>query len=484
MKQICREISQGNNLEINLPQFFNRLVSLYEKYAEIRFTLHYYTFYEGYLDMNPNQTTEVEQQLLTEVNQIIQNSILSNFSGESMEKNIEKLDEVRNHIIKQMRILTANTDILQNYEYILNRIEYRFRDDLTEINNDEVAAEIVRYIFNSKDNVIINDRIKEVIGQLPIRITKSRYFELIRDSISIYKGADCSSLDSYVYMLKNGAMIYAPEGMDTTYPELLTLRKELESLDYKNMEKEEYLTFSLKIEKAASMINASVDFYYGLQEIVNHLYIMILAAPYAHMEGGYRLESIEGEMKYLLLPPEQEKDLSKSIITEINDHFLSNDKMSIADKIDEQLSYTEGMQESLSEEFEALEPILFDIKSSHINMVESLMLGRIFHCLNTAQNLMGSSLFIDLNQELNNNKADEIYIAKVQEDLINQLSELFVNSSKNVHRAVIANTINKMPVFFQSTNEVMDYVKNSLEQCHDLEEKNACVDIIKTFLNN
>jgi hypothetical protein len=492
MKQICREIEQGNNLEMNLPQFFNRLVTLYEQYAEIKFTMLYYTFYENYLESDQVKTME-EEQLLLELNHIIQESVLSDFSGGKMENSVQRLDAARNEIINKMKILTAYTDILQIYEYVLNRIEYRFRDDLKEINNDEFAAEILRYIFDTKDNVIINSKIKEVIGQLPIRITKSKYFDLIRDSISIYNGADCSSLDSYIYMIKNGAMLYTQDGMDTAYPDLLALKKEFETIDYNNFTKENYHTFSNKLGVATSQINARVDFYYGLQEIVNNLYVMIITAPYAYMEGGYRLAGIEGEMKYLLYPTEQEKNLFKAIIAEINERFLTEEKMPISADIEAKLSYTEGKQEVLLEEFEALEPVLSDIRTSHNNMVESMMLGRLFQCLNTSQDLLGNSLFIELNKTedyevcqdeqlvINNNKVNEAYIIKVQDELLNQFSELFQNSSKNVCRAVMANTINKMPVFFQSTKDVMDYVKNSLEQCHDLAEKNACVNIIKTF---
>jgi len=494
MKQICKEIKKGDNLEVNLPQFFNRLVTLYEQYAKTKFTMLYYTFYESYMDTKLEKTTEVEK-LLAEVNHIIQGTILAGFSGEKMENGVQRLDAVRNQIISQMRILTAYTDILQIYEYVLNRIEYRFSDDQVEINNDEFTAEVLQYIFDTKDNVIINDKIKDVIGQLPVRIARTKYFDLIRESISIYKGADRSSLDTYIYMLKTGSMLYAPEGMDTAYPDVRVLRKELECLDYNKMTKEEYYKFSTKIVETAAMINVSVDFYYGLQEIINHLYVMLITAPYAYMEGGYRMESMEGEMKYLLLPTEQEVNPYKLIIAEINKHFLTEEKTLLAEEIEEKLAYTEGKQEALSEEFESLEPVLSDIMS-HINMVESLMLGRIFHCLNTAQSLLGNSIFIELEQTENkeslqseytvqkNDKADEAYIAKVQKQLITQLSELFLNSSQNVCRAVMANTINKMPVFFQSQNDVMDYVKNSIEQCRDLAEKKACINIVKSFFEN
>lgn len=480
MKLICREIQQGENLDINVPRFFNRLVTLYEQYAELKFTMLYYTFYENYLECG-GERAEQETELLNEMNRIVKEALFNGFSGEIMEESVKGLDGIRNRIISRMKILTAYTDIFQVFEYIFNRVEYKFREDMADIDDGEFLSEVMGYIFDTKDNVIINEKIKEVIGQLPVRLTKSRYFDLIKDSLSVYKGADRSSLDGYVYMLKTGAMLYEQEEMDTAYPELYSLRKELETLDYKALTKEEHSAYTEKIQAAAYRINSSVDFYYGLQECVNHLYVMLLLAPYAYMEG-YRIESIEGEMKFLLLPTDE--DHCKKLIWDINCHFLAGEKLPLDQEAEDKLTYTEGKQETMSEEFGVLESYFFDIRSNHVKLVESLMLGRLFNCLNTAQNLLGSSLFVELHQVVNEQKVDEDYLSEVQDDLILNLSEEFKNNSKYVNRAVMANTINKMPVFFQSSKDVMEYIKGTLEQCHDLAEKIACVNIIKSLYEN
>lgn len=481
MKSICKEIQSGKNLEVNLPQLFNRLITLYEQYAEIRLTMHYYTFYEAYQETEAIRT-QGEEAILKEFNDILKDYLFSDFSGEKMEANIKKLDKVRNEIIKQMNQLTAFTDVFQIYEYVLNRVEYRFQEVVPATADDEFAAEILRYIFDTKDNVIINDKIKEVIGQLPIRFTKNRYFDLIRDSLSIYKGADRSSLDRFVYMIKTSAMLYSPEGTNEVCESLVNLKKELAALDYKNITEEEYKHYAKQIEEAAEKINDAVDFFYGLQECVNHLYVLLIASPYAFMEGGYRIESFLGEMKFLLLP--QDENICMTILKDVNTLFLNGLKEEIGEELEEKLSYTEGRQEFLSEEFESLESYFSIVRSNHVNMVESLMLSPLYHRLILSQELLGSSLFSKLDEAEDDRKVDESYLFQVQEDLLKELSQLFGSNSQYVCRAVMANTINKMPVFFQSTNDVLEYVKSSLEQCHDLAEKNACINIIKSFFDN
>lgn len=480
MKLICREIQNGENLDSNLPQFFNRLVTLYDQYAELKFTMHYYIFYENFLETSKERNKE-EKDLLRGVNKIIKEVLEKGFSGVKMEKSVKQLDAIRRQIIDRMKILTAYTDIFQVFEYIFNRIEYKYRDDLTDIDDEEFVMEVMKYIFDSNDNVIINEKIKEVIGQLPVRMTRVRYLDLIDNSLNIYKGADRSVLDSFIYMLKTGAMLYEQEDMDTAYPELSELKKELEALNYKNLTNEEYVAFTEKIDAAAYMINSSVDFYYGLQECVNHLYVMLILAPYAYMDG-YRIEGMEGEMKFLLMPSDEE--VCKQLILDINQHFTARKKMPLEQEAEDKLRYTEGKQEMLAEEFGVLESYFFDIKSNHIKTVEELNLSELYNCLNTAQNLLGTSLFVEMDQIINEQKVDEEYLNAVRDELLQKLTEKFKENSKYVNRAIMANTINKIPVFFDSTQDVADYIKGSLEQCRDLAEKIACVDIIKSFYEN
>ena len=70
MKTICRDVQNGKNLEVNLPQLFNRLITLYEQYAEIKLTMHYYTFYENYME-SPVVRTLGEEDILKEFNTIL-----------------------------------------------------------------------------------------------------------------------------------------------------------------------------------------------------------------------------------------------------------------------------------------------------------------------------------------------------------------------------------------------------------------------------
>ncbi|WP_097015503.1 hypothetical protein [Anaerocolumna aminovalerica] len=491
IKKISREVLAGENLERNLPWIFNQLISLYDKDAKLKLAMGYYNFYENYREENhfsahieySNQPDKVElekesnkeshknrleeEALLNEVNEIIKDSILGKFSGECLEDSVKHLDNVRNKIINRMNILTGYTDFLQLYEYVLNRIEYRFKKDLEDVNNEAFTAEVLSFIFETKDNMVINDRIKEVIGQLPVRMTKAKYFELLGNSISLYKGGDSSSLDTYIYMLKTSAAIYYTEGMEQVFPELSRLKNDLEKGDYKNLTEEEYIDLSNCLELGVDVIRRKVNFYYGLQEIVNYLYVIILARPYADM-----VESNSASFDSL------------AMVGEINRYFEADEKVPLPEKLEEKFQLTEGMQEEYFQDICLLEPIFMDIKSNYTELADSLMLRPIFNTVNMARKLLGSSLFVDLKQNENSNKADEAYLNQAKEKLFSQLAKVFNERSQIYNRAVMANTLNKMPVFFQSYGEIEEYIRQSLEQCHDLAEKIASVQLIKSLYQN
>lgn len=489
IKKVGKDIRQGENLERNLPWVFNRLINLYDKNAKLKLAMNYYTFYESYREEillltniacnqsvkednkdhlnNQEHNLSQEDELLNEVNKIISNFLNGDFSGEYMESSVKHLDQVRNTIIDRMNILTCYTDLLQIYEYVLNRIEYRYKKELEDINNEEFVAEVLTFIFGTKDNMIINERIKDVIGQLPVRMTKTKYYELLGNSISLYKDGDCSSLDTYIYMLKTSAAIYHPEGMDLVFPELTCLKEDLENADYKNLSEKEYIDFVNRLQNGAGVIRRNVNFYYGLQEIVNYLYVIILAWPYADTE-----ESNSTSFDSL------------SVIREINHYFDTLVKEPLPRKLEEKFEKTEGMQEAYFEEINLLEPIYMDIKTNYSELVNSLMLRSIFQTINTAIKLSGSSIFVDLNQSENMNKVDEAYLNQAKDELISLLSNIFKERTQLVNRAIMANTLNKMPVFFQTYEEIKEYMMQSLDQCHDLAEKIASVQLIKSVCEN
>jgi predicted transcriptional regulator len=188
MKNMSQEIRSGKQLQENLPKFFNYMADRYQTYASVRLAMHYYTFYEACLE-EENAWSGEAKAVTADISGIMTHCILARCSGEDREKAVYKIDSLRNEIGKRMNILTAYTDIFQIYEYVLNRLEYRFGEELEPMDEEEFAREILRYIFDGEDNLIINEKIREIIGQLPVRITRQKYLDLLEESLQVYLGA-------------------------------------------------------------------------------------------------------------------------------------------------------------------------------------------------------------------------------------------------------------------------------------------------------
>jgi hypothetical protein len=113
------------------------------------------------------------------------------------------------------------------------------------------------------------------------------------------------------------------------------------------------------------------------------------------------------------------------------------------------------------------------------------MLDQLLQVLLRSQNLLSNSLFINLEEESKTEEVvDEERIERERNALEEDLTGLFDSSDRMISRAVMANTMNKMPVFFADHKEVMDYVRYSLDRCADQYEKAACFEIISEIMKS
>ena len=67
--------------------------------------------------------------------------------------------------------------------------------------------------------------------------------------------------------------------------------------------------------------------------------------------------------------------------------------------------------------------------------------------------------------------------------LISKLKIFFESASVPVRRAVMATLLSQLPVFFNNTEEIQDYINSSLIQCSDEAEKKAVVEVIRMLIS-
>ena len=128
LKVMNRELREGKNLEENLPGFLNKMAGVYHRYAMLELAMRYPAYYEAIRD---GEITPAEEdwKLVDALNVLIRENLKEKFDGEGEKASIIAVNDIRKKAVRRMSVLTAYTDRLSLKEYILNRLEYCYKDD-------------------------------------------------------------------------------------------------------------------------------------------------------------------------------------------------------------------------------------------------------------------------------------------------------------------------------------------------------------------
>ena len=461
-KKIMRDILQGVDLEMNLPAYASAYISATYQYSLIHLVLNYYTIKEIQDDTNGIAKDEYLSSAVDKLHTMLFETILADDMPSDYETLIRDIHGLRDEMTKNMTILTAYTDALQIYEYVLNRIEYTVKGEEFAVEETELAAKVFQYLFNDSDKMVVNSKIQMVTGQLPIRMTKNRFFDYLTDTLNIYNGSDKSSVDDFVTMLKSTALLELPDGFDSAYPAISSLVKVLQDTDYKALDLDSYNALMEQFSLTTDYLTELVSNYLLVMEIVNDLYAALLAMPYEKNN-------------------EQVDRVCVDMLKGLHDAFISDGE--IPDAVDEGFMQIEGVQEELGEDIMQYESILVEVMAEHSDTISWMMSDKIFNNLTLISKLMSNSLFINLEaDETVTGPADVDYVTTKRDELVALLTDFFGNHPKEVNRAVMAALFSNMPVLFNSQQEVKDYIEYSLGHCSNAGELMACAKILEDMM--
>lgn len=469
-----KAILNRRNLKENIPIVLDSLGAQYKSLGLIRLSMLYFAFCESYIERDAEWSSKT-QNIVNEINLLISDNIANEdteICKEVDKKIVTAIDELRNTTTLEMEVLSSFNERFKIYEFALNRTEYKFKseDELIDIDNDDFTREILQYIFQGEDQYIINEKIKEIIEQLPVRITRQRYFDIIEDASSAYNGAYRSTFSTYMYLLRSAAMLYDPGKTRKDYPQLIEYEEYLKKLDYKNLTEDEFIEARTVLDNAIRIIDLEISNYISMQEIINNLYAIVLC-PSSNLSGGLS---------------EEEKKTALDIIKECNKEFKITMKNGLKNELNAELGQKffplEGVQETLAEHIDTLETGLHESTENHEEIVKELGLINLLKDLNVAQGLLSTSLFIDFSKSITDEYIPEIEIRKETLEITKELKQLFKEHDRTISRAVMANTLGKVPVFLKSHTQVMEYIRYSLEKCTDKYEKMACYEIINGII--
>ena len=398
---------------VNYEFYFKELENTYFELAFTELALDYYCFKERDLE---KPVTEEDTQALgfrTGLEALVEKSF-SDYA--SLEETGKKADALKTEIRDEVEKLVKIIDRLELDKYVSER-EAKEGESFDYPDDDEAAKIVLRSIFAVNDNAIINERIKNAVYELPVRMTKVRFFDIIKNGMKLYIGSDCDILDRFVYMLESSTGISGDEVL-------------------KSMEEKPDLE---KIRERYEYLN-------DLAGICNYICVI----------GGTD-EKVRAEKK---------EDVEKLIELIKLSSSLNGDNAADAEKI---LGSLEGKLEDMSQKVPALEAKLAGyIESEEGELSEkAVMLERM-------RRLMSSSLYADLDTEVPE-EADEKEVEHAFEVLKGKLEACFSADGRTLNRARMAAALSSLPVFFNSRTEVMNYVREALSSCSNNHEKNIAV---------
>lgn len=467
MSHTVKKIIQNlkNNVEGAEKEYINVLADNYKEYASVVLTLNYYILYEtGYEEKNYNTPELLEY--ISDINGIIEEYIVNDKLVDN--DIIDKVDDIRNKIISKLDLLLNYTAKLYIYEYILNRLEYNFDEQVPnskfDVNDESFAKQVVDYIFSNNDNVVINGKIREVIGQLPVRMSKNKFFDLVSDALSIYKGGKLEALDTFIDKLRSAATL-TKDKYDEEYALLVDTLEFYDSIDFKDIDRDTFNKAQEKYREVNQFVRVYTDFLSDLERCVNMTYTILLTKKIQDNDSQCQLDSVR-----------------KDILGHICECFNSQYSQEIEDDITSKLVYVEGIQEkshALCMQLEqAIDEDILEMYANSSNNISDIIV-----MFKKCGLLTSTSIFIDLKEnQIEDKDVDDVILRNKTEELINDLKDLFAKKSRVYTRAVMANILSELPVFFVNMNEVIDYVHTQISSCKNQSEKIACYAILSDIM--
>ena len=458
LNYVASEISKGKNLGINLDKYAKGMNSMYHALAYIKLAMNYYTVFDMYRE------EPLEEPLFEECYAEFNKLAVRLVSGGKL--TVGEVDTLRTKITGIMETVTAFVDRLRIYEHVLNRVEYRFKENNfdREYYNTYLTNDLMHYILSDRDNVVIHSKIAEIVGQLPMRLSKNKFFEYLREAFSLYHGAQRGTIDDFAYSLRTTAMIEIPESFDKIMPDMHALINMLEEADYAALDGEKYAGLHDALAAGADKMNRCADYFVLLQQMVNDLYTIVVTADFT-----------VGDV--------EETELASSIVRHVcsahsENHNLDN---SILDKFE----LFEGKQERILSAVSQCDYAVELAMRDYSDEISQEQLTPEYEALKSAEMLQSGSDFVELRRdEALTDIPDDEYADKVCEGLIVNLQELFGKVSQPVKRAIMATLLSQLPVFFNNTEEIQNYINVSLIQCTDEAEQAAVVEILKVIISN
>lgn len=443
-----------------------RMMTAAGRYAYSRFALNFTMYYESMADyfrlgiQNFDRFSPAEKEMLDGLRRNNQELIALVCGFLRGETTVAKMHDFRCRILQDAEKTAAYIDCFGVYDYVLKRLEGRFDDEdeesVTETDR-EIVNEMMRFVISAEESMERNQRIKMLLAGLPMRFTRNKFFSMIRQSLTVYEGADRQTLEQAIKALKREALLTLPQGMEEGHTQLYKNLKKLEEADYKNLDKDGFLKLQEVFGEARDILfNQSTD-RMSLMEIVNDLYVMCLAGPDMLMDS-------------------REKEELQSLVSLVAERIEKDDYSLTDEELENHLIPLEGVQEAYYDQWSRFEDANIEVfLGKNAPEQDKETAAKVLRLLST-------SIYAPLEPEEEPEEEGILLSRKAVEVMCqpfcDELEKDWKKKPKCVVRAMMATLLSKLPMFFLTSDELREFLLGCLSSCTDAAEKNTCIEEI------
>jgi hypothetical protein len=462
-------LKNHNNLEDTLRTVVMEGQYHYLEFLTTNLVLEYLTFIEVIGEEETKKLIEKDLQLKEMISSI--QAFMSepekwvNALMDKKEDVWTRLNMFRDNLSDQVAVLAGYDDQIKQHAYILRR---KFPDTDGEaieqdISVEQSVMEIMAYLFEYEDNMTINNRIKSVYGELPVRMSKIKFHEWIEQALLGLKGIHKKDLDNYLTYMEE---TYAPESikgygmvMESVYEDI----KVFEKLYNDPIEEMEVSRLFEGMEGIRRLLESCVSLYTYTTTVVNMLGILNCLTQESYEEKKVILNNFIETIKYIH---------NRSHEEHIVDAFLVNQLDALSTDFEDK-----RMDNS------RWEGLLNEIKQGYPDEIIKLNLAEALDNLSTVYILLSSSYFAPLKSTLEDLRIVDTPMLMTHVELfIERLDAVSQKDGRWQKRARIANLLSVLNVYHKSPEEIETYIRDVFEGCRDQKEKIGSMTSIRSMM--
>ena len=165
-----------------------------------------------------------------------------------------------------------------------------------------------------------------IIEQLPMRMTRKRFFQVLAEGMDAYKGSDKEAVDGQLFMLRTAAMLEEPAEFKQSFPAFYEVVETFKQAPLSTVSEAEWNKLHDMLADAMDELNSQMDRMLLLQELINDLCVVTMTDGCTWTEQHKTCSSI---ISFTLTPGTDEAALNAmltALVSELETFLKSSSK--------------------------------------------------------------------------------------------------------------------------------------------------------------